>query len=148
MCERETITCPTTETKSFEAKISSAISGVKAVSIEKAQDKLSIKTEKAIAITIEKIVIEENKLFLKTSTGNKEIKILPEEALSKATAVTKVSTIELKEVSQQPIYSVKGTKQAKLLFIIPVSMQIETKVSAESGNVISVKKPWWSFLAR
>jgi len=39
---------------------------------------------------------------------------LPEEASSRATAVTKVNTIELKEESQQPIYSVHGTKQAKL----------------------------------
>ena len=90
---------------------------------------------------------EQAKLYVQTSVGPKEIKILPEEASAKTTAVTKISTIEIKEESQQPIYSVMGTKQAKLFFVIPVSIQIETKVSAESGNVISVKKPWWSFLA-
>ena len=146
-CSGDTTTCPMEGTKPIEVKISSE-SGTKTVSIEKSLDGLSFKSEKATAITTETLVIEENKLSLKTSTGNKEIKILPEEASSKATAVTEVNMIELKEESQQPIYSVNGTKQAKLFFIIPVSMQIETKVNAESGNVISVKKPWWSFLTR
>jgi len=132
--------------KPIEAEISSR-SGTRTVSIEKAPNGLFIRSEKATAVTAETLVNEENKLFLKTSTGNKEIKILPEEALSKATAVINVNTIELKEESQQPIYSVKGTKQVKLFFIIPVSMQIETKVSAESGNVVSVNRPWWNFLA-
>ena len=147
-CSGDTTTCPVEGIKPIEAKISSSESGVKSVSIEKVPNGLSLQSEKATAVTTEKLVIEGNKLSLKTSTGNKEIKILPEEASSKVAAGTEVSTIELKEESQQPIYSVKGTKQAKLLFVIPVSMQIETKVSAESGNVISVKKPWWSFLTR
>ncbi|MFH1867273.1 MAG: PepSY domain-containing protein [Patescibacteria group bacterium] len=146
ICSGEGITCPVESMKPIEVKISSE-SGTKIVSIKKAPNGLSLQSEKATAITREKLVIEENKLSLKTSTGNKEIKILPEEASSKATAVTSVNTIELKEEYQQPIYSIKGTKQAKLLFVIPVSMHIETKVSAESGNVISVKKPWWSFLS-
>lgn len=146
-CSGDVTTCPVEGVEPIEAKISSG-SETKTVSIEKVPSGLSLQSEKATAITTEKFVIEGNKLFLKTSTGNKEIKILPEEASSKATAATEVNTIELREESQQPIYSVKGTKQAKLFFIIPVSMQIETKVSAESGNVISVKKPWWSFLAR
>lgn len=147
-CSGDTTTCPVEGIKPIEAKISSSELGVKSVSIEKVSNGLSLQSEKATAVTTEKLVIEGNKLSLKTSIGNKEIKILPEEASSMATAITNVSTIELKEESQQPIYSVKGIKQARLLFVIPVSMQIETKVSAESGNVISVKKPWWSFLAR
>ena len=147
VCKDDIITCPITGTKPIEVKISSEF-GTKTVSIEQVFGGLSLQSEKATAITTEKLVIEENKLFLKTTAGNKEIKILPETASSKATTITKINTIELIEESQQPIYSVKGTKQARLFFVIPVSVQIETKVSAESGNVISVKKPWWSFLAR
>ncbi len=147
-CSGNTTTCPVEETKPTEVKISSLESGVESVSIEKVPNGLSLQSEKATAVTTGRLISEGNNLFLKTSTGNKEIKVLPEEASSKATAITSVSTIELKEESQRPIYSVKGTKQAKLLFVIPVSMKIETKVSAESGDVISVKKPWWSFLTR
>lgn len=95
-----------------------------------------------------KLVIENSRLLMETSAGKKQINILPEEALSKATVTTNVNAIKLKEESQQPIYSIKTTEQTKLFFVIPVSMQIETKVSAESGNVISVKRPLWSFLTR
>jgi len=117
------------------------------INVDKINKKAKIQIENKIVTTDKGIEIKESKLYIQTSVGPKEVKILPEEASSNATAVTEISAIELKEESQQPIYSVKGTKQAKLLFIISVSMQIETKVSAESGNVISVKKPWWSFLA-
>ena len=118
------------------------------ISVDKVNKKSKIEIENRMATTDKKMEIKGSKLYVQTSAGSKEIKILPGEASAKATAITKVNTIELKEESQQPIYSVNGTKQAKLLFVIPVSMQIETKVSAESGNVISIKKPWWSFLTR
>lgn len=147
-CSGDVTTCPVEGIKPIKAKISSLESGATSVSIEKLPNGLSIQSGEVATVTTGGLVSEGNKLFLKTSIGNKEIKILPEEASSKATAVTEVSTIELKEESQQPIYSVNGTKQVKLLFVIPVLMQIETKVSAETGNVISVNKPWWSFLAR
>ncbi len=147
ICENDTVTCPTTEKKSIGVKVET-VTGINPIEIGKTGNELTITEGNTTAVTTEKLVIEESKLYIETSTGNKQIKVLPEEASSKATAVTSVNTIELKEESQQPIYSVKGTKQVKLLLVIPVSMQIETKVSAESGNVISVKKPWWSFLAR
>ncbi len=118
------------------------------ININSAKKEMEMKVDNEIAISDKKIEIRESKSYITIAGGQKEIKISPKAASSRATAVTKVNTIELKEESQQPIYSVKGTKQAKLLFVIPVSMQIETKVSAESGNVISIKKPWWSFLAR
>ncbi|MFA4834257.1 MAG: PepSY domain-containing protein [Patescibacteria group bacterium] len=144
VCKGDITTCPTAEAQEIQTPIGS---NQKTVSIEKKQGSLSIKEGKATAITQEKLTIQDDNLYLGTSAGKKEIKISPEEASTKAT-LTKVSAIELIEESQAPIYSVKGTKQAKLFLLIPVSIQIETKVSAESGEVISVKKPWWSFLTR
>jgi len=145
-CSGDTVTCQTTETRPVEAKIET-VSGVETISISKIEDKLSITTKEASAITTEKLIIEKSKLYLKTSAGNKEVKILPEEASSKATEISKISEIELIEESQKPVYSVKGTKQARILFIFPVEMEIGTKVNAETGNIISISKPWWSFLA-
>ena len=92
--------------------------------------------------------VEESKLFMETSAGEKAINILPEDAVA-AVATPKmesVEVVELREESQQPIYSVKGVIQTKLFLMIPVSMVIETSVSAETGEIISVHKPWWSFL--
>lgn len=79
--------------------------------------------------------------------STEQVKITPEQALSKATEITTIKKIELKEENTKPVYSIKGTKQAKLLFIISVSLEVETKVDAKTGNVISINKPWWSFLA-
>jgi len=127
----------------------SASEGMRSISIEKiSESRISIKEGAYSAISPSTFVVENSKIYMKISEGNKEIKILPKEASSKAAAATKINTIELKEESQQPTYSVIGTKQVKLFYLIPVSMNIETKVSAESGKVISVKKPWWSFFTR
>ena len=53
--------------------------------------------------------------------------------------------IELKERNEKPVYLVKTIKKARLFFLIPISMKIETQVNAQTGDVISVQKPWWSF---
>jgi len=75
-----------------------------------------------------------------------QVKITPKEALSKTTEITIVREIELREEATKLIYFIKGIKQARLLFIIPISLEVEIKVDAETGNVISINKPWWSFL--
>ena len=107
------------------------------------------KTPTISARVYNKIVIEESKLLMETSAGKKQINVLPEDAIkiSETPAVEMIKAIELKEESQSPIYSIKGIKKARLLFIFPVNLKIETKVSAETGSVISVKRPWWIFLA-
>jgi len=54
----------------------------------------------------------------------------------------------LKEESEKAVYSVSGTRQAKIIAVFSVDMKIQAKVSAETGEIISIKKPWWSFLAK
>lgn len=95
------------------------------------------------------LIVEESKLFMKTSVGKEPINVMPEDAIavSETPNIESIKKIELKEESQKSVYSVKGIKQARILFIFPVSLEIETKVNAETGKIISVKKPWWSFLA-
>ena len=93
------------------------------------------------------LIVKESKLFMKTSVGEKPINAMPEDAISKASDIESVQKTELKEEAGKPIYSIKGVKRAKIFFLFPVSLEIETKVGAETGQVISVKKPWWSFLA-
>lgn len=95
------------------------------------------------------LIIKESKLLMKTSVGEKPINVMPEDAIavSKTPNIESIKKIELKEESQKPVYFIKGIRRARILFIFPVSFEVETKVSAETGKVISVKKPWWSFLA-
>ena len=57
-----------------------------------------------------------------------------------------VDDIALSQDEQQ--YTAKGYRDAKLFFIIPVSVKVELKVNAVNGNIEQVKKPWWAFLVR
>ncbi len=125
-----------------------AVTSTRPILIEQKENKLLIQTEYASASTIKKLVIKERKLYMETSEGNKQIKIMPEVASSKAIEITAVKEIELKEEHAKPVYSVKGIKQSTLFLIVPISMEVETKINAETGVVISVNKPWWSFLTR
>jgi len=86
---------------------------------------------------------KQNKLYMVTSEGDKQITLTTDDA-SKAAGITAVKQVDIKEENAMPIYSVNGTQEAKLLFIIPVSMDIQAKVNAQNGQVISSVKPWWS----
>ena len=163
ICKGNLIACPTETEGSFIAPIVTE-SGTTNVIIEKTEEeKLSIKTvtpsaegvsESISALTSEKLIVDKSKLYVDTSEGEKQVKIMPEEAISKMEEETGIERLDIKEEEiklevekSALVYSIKGKKRAKLFFIIPVSMEVETKVSAETGNVVSVKKPWWSFLA-
>lgn len=117
------------------------------INVDKTKKESKIEIDNKVAMTKERVEIKEAKLYLDTSIGLSEIKVSPKEALSKTTEVTTIKEIELKEDGGKPIYSIKGTKQAKILFIFPVTLEIEKKIDAEKGDIIAVKKPWWSFLA-
>lgn len=109
-----------------------------------------LKTPTISAKSSNEFSIEESKLLMKTSAGKKAINILPEDAILISATPNKnyIKEVELKEEAQKPIYSVKGTEKVKMLFFFPINLVIETKISAETGNVISIKKPWWTFLTR
>ncbi len=57
-----------------------------------------------------------------------------------------VDNIELSSDEQQ--YTVRGYRDAKFLFFIPVSVKVELKINAVNGNIEQVKKSWWAFLVR
>lgn len=98
---------------------------------------------------IGELAVENSKLVMETSAGKNPINIMPEAAIaaSETPDNKSIKKIELKEESQKPIYFIEGVKRARILFVFPVSLDIKTKISAETGKVISIEKPWWSFLA-
>lgn len=151
--ENEIVTCPTSETKPISVPVMTSTNApLEAVTIQKQTDgTIGITSHEVIAITTEKVTVEDNRLFVGPTESAKPISILPAEA--KNTAITSaklssVATMELKTEEQKPIYSVQGIRNSKLLFFIPVSMKTTTKIDAANGSVISIQKPWWSFLAR
>ena len=100
--------------------------------------------------TNEKLSSETDKLYVE-SKGTKEkiqVKILPADVLKSVTEgnAQTVEKMELKEENDKLSYFVKGTKQSRFLGVVPTSLNIELNVNAQSGNIETVKKPWWDFL--
>jgi len=67
-------------------------------------------------------------------------------------AVTKnkiqiINSVETKEQDGKNIYIIDGSRKKRILFLIPVNLNIKTQIDAETGEIISTKKSWWSFLA-
>ena len=57
-----------------------------------------------------------------------------------------VKTIGLKEIEGKQICQVKGVREAKLLWFIPVNMDVTVNVDTAVGSVETVETPWWGFL--
>ena len=59
-------------------------------------------------------------------------------------------SIVLKEVGKKEgsraVYEVQAKKQGKFLGIFKIKADVSTQIDSETGNVVSSKKPWWSFL--
>lgn len=109
----------------------------------------------------------EGECYKNLSNGRKaEIKIMPETASE--TAIARLGelnfTIELKEVGKgtpgtdcigktdcldndRLVYELTGKKEGKFLGIFKIMASEKVQVDAETGVVVSVKKPWWAFLA-
>ncbi len=89
------------------------------------------------------------------------IKIMPDTAAARAReelgGVSAMQTIELKnthstaqagtEATSSASYEITATKDAKLFGFIKIPASVTVYVSAETGGVIRVQKPWWSFIA-
>lgn len=161
VCSEGITTCPTSD-KSVTTQVTETSSeaqpttSVSTISIEKNSEGNSvIKGEKVQATSSEKVKVVENKLYLETSDNkNEEVKIMPETA--SATAIEKLGEvkniqIELKEVGKtdekKPAYEMTAEKSVKILGLFATNIKITTEVNAQTGNITSVKKPWWSFLA-
>jgi hypothetical protein len=87
----------------------------------------------------------QGKFFMTTSEGEKQIKLSPKDAIQ-GLELDISKQVNLTEEEGIPIYFIDGVKQVKFLFIIPVSMEIQAKINAENGRVISFNQPWWNFL--
>lgn len=130
----------------------------------KSQDRIQIKVKNISADT--ELEVEEEKegnktkLKVKLSNGrNAEIKIMPDTASERALERLRIKvcnesngcSIELKETGKGnetlAVYEIKAKKQFRLFGLFGIQSQVQTEVNAENGEIVDVKKPWWSFLA-
>lgn len=106
------------------------------------------------------IEVEGNNILVTQSDGVKsEIKIMPDVASEialnrlrlKVCSEENNCTIELKEVGKeeqsQIVYEFKIQRESKILGLFKKQMSVSAQVNAENGEVISIGKPWWAFLA-
>ena len=103
----------------------------------------------------------ETRLYTQLSNGkNAEIKIMPNVASEKALEQLRLRvcteekgcSIELKEVGKnqeekQLAYEIQIQRHSRILGIFQKKMQVQAQISAENGELIRVKKPWWAFIA-
>ena len=140
---------PTAQKKPIKVEISTS-EGITNISIEKIEeDIVLIKEGKTSIKTSKKLLIQERKLLMETSQGDKEIKMMPSEASEIAINQLKLKDyeIELKDVGK-PVYEVVGNKEVKLIGLFRIKMKIKSQIDTETGDIEEIEKPWWSFLVK
>jgi hypothetical protein len=86
----------------------------------------------------------ENKTLI-AAKSRKAIRLLPSQVKGKVAGRLKEIEIQDKEI---PKYIAKVEEKGKLLWFIPVKVKMDYEINAETGKVVKVKKPWWSFLVK
>ncbi len=85
--------------------------------------------------------------------GEGKIKILPETASLRAQErLGELGfNVSLKEVGKgnetKTFYDISGEKEGKMFGLFKIKGKVSVEVDAETGEIIKVRKPWWSFLA-
>jgi len=141
------------------------VSGGKMINVQQQADNRTVIRTGAISVDCppylemtQEQVQNETKFYAKLSNGrNAEIKIMPDTASQ--TALQKLNlrncsddcSIELKEVNLgnqvRAVYEVQAQRNSKVFGIFSARMQVQAQVDAETGEIIQVNEPWWSFLA-
>jgi hypothetical protein len=137
-----------TNQKSYTATSIEVNVNGKNISINKGGDTVHIKEGDVEVETNETINVQTGNFSVLTDNGSIVIRTTPEELISEKELKNQtIQNIELKAEENKVLYQVNGVKPARLLFLIPVSINIQTDIDAASGKVENVKSPWWSALA-
>jgi hypothetical protein len=102
--------------------------------------------EESVSTSLDVVEVS-SKIFIRVDGDDNEIKILPEEAISKAEKVENVRSVTLEEKDGEITYVISGTKEARLFFIFSALAEVKQKISIEDGEVVDTEAPWWRFLA-
>jgi len=109
--------------------------------IAQEQNAVSFGTETGVRATAKQMTVANNTL----SVDGQELEVLPSEAAQKLKG--EVREMEMVQVNGRLAYSAQVKVRAKILGLIGTEYDVESTVDAQSGQVLSEKKPWWSFLA-
>ncbi|MBI2579263.1 MAG: PepSY domain-containing protein [Candidatus Aenigmarchaeota archaeon] len=123
-------------------------SGTKEVKIERTSGSVTVVSQNSSAESNLPIKITGEGIYTDDKTGAR-IKTLPDAASEIARNSTGASSekITIESENEKPVYSVEAKKEKKILGIIPVKISYNVKIDASNSEILSVKKPWWDFLA-
>lgn len=77
-----------------------------------------------------------------------DVTFTKDDAVLKAEEQAKLESIKTVKLNEQEMtYKVTGVKSSKLLWCIPVNIDVAVYIDATTGNVQKIEMPWWSFLA-
>jgi hypothetical protein len=140
----ETVAIEETTSVSAEVMVNNKIESVK-ISKDAESGSILVSSNGITAETTAEIKIDEEGFKL----AEMPLETLPDMAVQEMqdtikTAVTK--EIELKIVEETPKYEIKAVQKTRFLGFIPMDMEIKATVNAQTGDIESVEKPWWSFM--
>ena len=113
-------------------------------------DKFSIKEGDILALSSYPINIDpvENRLSVVTPSGKKYLGIFPYEAAQVALRskyINKINqkTFDITEEERDVSYLIAGDRVINLFNLIKINIPVTTKVSASTGEILSVEQPMW-----
>jgi eight-cysteine-cluster-containing protein len=79
----------------------------------------------------------------------KEIKLLPDQVKERIREkLQRQFENENITLNENGTYEYEGKKEARLFFIFPVKVKVNSELDSETGNITKIKVPWWAFLAK
>lgn len=98
------------------------------------------------------------RLYMRLSDGRSaEIRVMPDVASETVLQRLRLKdcdedcNIELREVDvgnqARMVYEAKAQRNSRVFGLFNVGMNVRAQVDAETGELVSVNKPWWAFLA-
>ena len=103
-----------------------------------------ITSDGVVATTKEKLGSDGKSLLI----SGTQIKITPSAAAQNAMKAIETQTLGAVSIEgeKRPVYKVETKKAGRLIWILPVELEVKAKVDVQTGQVIEIEKPWWSFL--
>lgn len=83
---------------------------------------------------------------VQTPNGTKVIRVLPSRAFARLDSKDKpdsLNKVSLVEDGDKLVFQADGTRSGKVFGFIPVTISVKTAVDSQTGDVVSVDKPWF-----
>jgi hypothetical protein len=91
--------------------------------------------------------LQDNQLILNASGTERNITVLPTQAMNLVRATNQtIRSIELVIEQERALYNIQEQRTVRLFGLIPIGMTVQSRVDATNNELVSVQKPWWSFL--